>query len=181
MRPAALLEARGAHRDLVAWADAFAGWRELWDACPRGDWLLGMAARLGAADRAVVAGAVACAELALDHLEGADPRALAALEAARAFAAGRLGAAASVSAARAAEDLAAETADPVAQAATLAIVAAARAAGSPDVASAAAAQVVQATVFAAGDCAMLAALGWAQRQTARRAREHLPWSDAYGA
>lgn len=77
---------------------------------------------------------------------------------------------------RAAERAIDEAPDPAVAAAATAAFAALRAIDAPEEAPAAAAAAVQAAVLDAGDCAMMSALGYAQRTCADRVREHVPFA-----
>jgi hypothetical protein len=73
--------------DAVEWL----GERDLataWAACPRGAWLLWLAARAGVDRRVVVLAACDCAEPALRHIPAEEPRPAEALRIARAWARG---------------------------------------------------------------------------------------------
>lgn len=73
-----------------AWAAGTPGTpEELWDTCPRGDWLLWLVTRAGVDRRVVVLAACDCAETATPHLtDSAREPALAALEVTRRWARG---------------------------------------------------------------------------------------------
>src|SRR5688572_16379844 len=87
------LEREGANADLVEWSRPYgAELDRLWSACPRGDWLLALAVRLGAERKLLVGAACGCARLALAYLPEDEPRLHAALRAAEAFGAGQLAA-----------------------------------------------------------------------------------------
>ncbi|MFW5925877.1 MAG: hypothetical protein ACOCV4_06900 [Myxococcota bacterium] len=181
MTPSERLEALGAHHDLVDWSRAATDWRQLWDTCPRGDWLLAIASRAGADHRAVVRAACDCARLALEHAPDGEPAVLEAIETAESWAARpatdpTASGAPCEAAAEAAEAAAALASDPAAQAAMVAAAAAARSTADPGVAATAAASAAQAAVFDAGECAMMAALGYAQQQCVARVRAALPYA-----
>lgn len=168
------LEARGAYRDVVAWAEPAADdWEGAWRACPRGDWLLGIAASVESTDRrALVRAACACAELALEVVD--DGPARRALDALGAWAGGAEDTV-SLDAAQAALEAAfAEALDPAVQASQAAALAALAARHDPREAPAAAAAAVQANVLATGECAMESVLRYAHAQAAERVRAALP-------
>jgi len=80
------LSEQGAHHDVVEWAAPHGDdWRAMWEACPRGDWLLGIAARRGVDPKRLVEAACACAELAFDQLPEGEDRPAEAVSAARAW------------------------------------------------------------------------------------------------
>ncbi|RLB47375.1 MAG: hypothetical protein DRJ42_25560 [Deltaproteobacteria bacterium] len=182
------LAAEGAHNDLVSWVRASGGdVGAVWDACPRGDWLLAMAARLGAEPRALVLAASAAARTAFELLPDEESRpaaALVALEAAvRAADATNTDAGGPEPEGRASEELqahraaveamAASAPDPTVNVIAEAVLAAITSLEEPGAAAGAAALAAQASVFDAGDCAMMAALGYAQEMSAKAVRGHL--------
>lgn len=154
------LETNGAHHDLVSWAEAHPDWAELWQACPRADWLLAIAERRGASAAVVARAARALAVLALDHVEGEERRMLAEALAAP-----------TGSSADAIEARAALSVDPAHQMALAAVALAVR--GTSDLPSVAA-MIAQAAAMDAADCAMGAAVSYAQRRGAELVREVLP-------
>ncbi|AKF11290.1 hypothetical protein [Sandaracinus amylolyticus] len=163
------LEARGAYRDVVAWAEPFGDdWSAAWTACPRGDWLLAIAATLETTDRrALVRAACACAELALEAVD--DPSARDALTAARVWCDGAE--APDPTALEAAFAIPGDPAIQSAQAAALATLATIR---DPREAPGAAAAAVHANALATGECALDAVLRYAHATTADRVRAFLP-------
>lgn len=81
----------GADLDLARWMQVYPDLGTAWTACPRGDWLLWMAAILApdaTAQRAVVAAAAACARLALPYATRQMPGPQSAIEAAESWAQG---------------------------------------------------------------------------------------------
>jgi hypothetical protein len=174
----AWLERAGAQHDVVEWARAYgADFARLWAECPRGDWLLAIAARLGAARPQLVLAAASCARLALAHVSADEARPLAAVTAAEAY--GRSGGDAAACAAAKLELAAAldAAADAGGGAAIVACMAALDAIDDADAAVNAAAFAAQAAVLDAGDCAMMEALRFTQRRSAQLVRDSLP-SDA---
>lgn len=68
----AWLQLQGAHNDLVQWVDRSSlGWPQAWEACSRGDWLLGLAARAGASAEDLRRSALALASLVEDEIDEA--------------------------------------------------------------------------------------------------------------
>ncbi len=170
------LEEHGAHHDVVSWARPFgAEWERAWRECPRGDWLLGLAARREVDRRALVRAARACAELALEYVPDDEARPRDALAAIERWLGGEDDAQARARLAEAVERAIDEAPDPAVAAATTAAFAALRAIDAPDDAAGAAAACVQAAVMDAGECAMMSALGYAQHTCAERVREHVPF------
>ncbi|MEC7519040.1 MAG: hypothetical protein VYE22_04195 [Myxococcota bacterium] len=175
MTVAEWLKGEGAHHDLVEWASAHGDdWDALWRACPRGDWLLGIAARRGVDRRALVEAACACAALAFDHLPEAETRPQAAVEAARAWVAGADDEAARARAS-ADVDAAIEGApDPAVAAAATAALACLGAIDDPSEAATAAASAIHAAALDAVDCGLGSAVRYAQAETADRVRAVFP-------
>jgi hypothetical protein len=164
------LETEGAHHDIVAWAAGFGDdFERAWHECPRADWLLAIAARLGFDRRSLVRAAAACTRTAHADLVTPDPPTLRALELAESWARGE--AAAEECQSAAAELERAAPPDPLvavlqgaAQATLLSI-------EDPHAASVAAANAAQAVLYGADDCAMMALLSYAQKQCAAHVRE----------
>jgi hypothetical protein len=170
----AWLERKGAHHDVVEWARGHGSdWATFWQACPRGDWLLGVAARVGVDRRQLVLAAAACARGCLDCVPAGESRLSAAIGAAERWARGE-GDLAAVHAAR--DALAhADFPDPAVASAAAAAHATAEALDDPEAASLAAANAAHADLMSVGDCAMLAALSHAQRAAADAVRRHVPY------
>ena len=169
------LEQQGAQNDIVDWARAFGeDWERAWHECPRGDWLLAMASRVGVERTALVLAAAACASSALDCLPESEQRPRNAVETAIRWARGE----AEIDELRraAAEAEQAEVPDPAVAVAIASAHAAASAADLPEHAAAAAANAAQAALLGVADCAMLSALSHAQQSCADRVREQIPFS-----
>lgn len=150
---ASRLADHGAHRDLVAWCEPFGDdWSAAWSACPRGDWLLAIAASQQDVDRSsLVLAACACARLALDASDHEE--ASRALTTCEAWARGE-GELASLERAASALELAFErSVDPVEQTTLAAAISALSSRVQPREAPGAAGNAVQANVLATGDCA----------------------------
>lgn len=166
------LQQQGASNDVVEWARPFeADVARLWDACPRGDWLLALGVRLGGERTALVLAASRCARLAFASLPEDEARPEAALEVCEAWTRGEAAAAACVAQRDVLNAALAEAVDPGSSAAVIAATAALEAIEQPDMAVNAAAFAVQAAVLDAGDCAMLEALRFAQHESAEAVRE----------
>ena len=170
------LRERGAHHDVVEWATPFENdLARLWAECPRGDWLLGIAARAEVDSRALVRAARACVELARDQAPDDDPRIAAALSATDRWLSGSDDPEARARAKADVEKAADEAPDPATQAAALAALATIGAVDAPDEAAAAVSFVVQAAVLDVGECAVMSALRYTQATCAERVREHVPF------
>jgi hypothetical protein len=168
---AAWLRARGAAHDVVSAAEPFgADAAAFWEACPRGDWLLAIAARAGVAPDRIARAAAEVVVLARDHLPDDDVLAREVLEAVVRHARGE-GPAPDAHAIAALEASADRAPDPAVQLARLAIVAAA---GPPEDAASVAALLAQAAAHDAGECAMHAAVSYAHRKSAELVRAVIP-------
>ncbi len=174
------LEAHGAHHDVVEWARAYGDdWARAWNECPRGDWLLGLAARRGVDRAELVRAACECAELALEYVADDEARPREALDAARRWLSGA-GDEGIQAAKRAVEAAIDEAPDPAVAAAATAAFAALSSIDAPDEAATTAAAVVQAAVLDAGDCAMMSAMRYAQHECAERVRRHVRFGPPEG-
>jgi hypothetical protein len=166
----AFLARAGAQHDLVEWAAPYgADVEALWQACPRGDWALAIAARLGVEPAAIQLAAGRCARLALAYVPDSDPlpeRCLDALEAHATGAAGRPGPALYTQLMQAQ----AGAQDAACAEALLAIASALDALDDPSAAAGAAAFAAHAAMVGTAECAMLEAVRFVQRASAEEAR-----------
>lgn len=139
---------------------------------------MALAARVGVDGAPLVRGACECAAHAFDLLAEGETRPQAAVALARHIASAREGDGTvdestledAIESATKAADAAP---DPAAAAAASAAVLAAKSIREPQAAAAAASCAVEANVMAAGDCAMMQALGFSQAKTAEYARQHI--------
>jgi len=167
------LEREGASGDVVDWARPYGTEFELlWRECPRGDWLLALAVRLGAERTLLVRSACGCTRLALAHLPEDEPgqRLAGAIDAAEAWSAGELDADACMAHRQAASQVLEAASDAAAGAASVAALSALDTIWQAEAAVNAAAFAAQASVLAAGDCAMMEALRFTQRKSAQLVR-----------
>ncbi|MGF1467886.1 MAG: hypothetical protein ACFCGT_17335 [Sandaracinaceae bacterium] len=172
------LRQAGAEEALLAWLLAQGDLESAIATCPRGDWLLRIALAAGTDRMALVRAACACARFAGAYLTEADEaRASAAVSAAEA-AADHDGEDGRGLAAREAELVQAldEREDPAARAALISALAAVRAVRDAAEAPRSSTAAIEATVADAGDCAVEAALAYAERSTAERVRRALGWA-----
>jgi hypothetical protein len=166
----AFLVRAGAQHDFVEWSAAFgADVEALWDACPRGDWALALAARLGVERSSLLLAAARCARLALPYATDGDALAERCLDQLEAYASG---AAAPPDAALHAllMQAHAKAQDAAHAEALLAIASALDAQQTPAAAAGAAAFAAHAAMIGTAECAMLEALRFTQRATADEAR-----------
>lgn len=163
----------GSYEDLVSYAAPFGDdWLAFFERCPRGDWLLALAARLGADRRALVRAAVSCAREALSYAPEADATLEAALEAALRWTCG------SGSELECDEQAARVVAlppasDAASDAAVQAVAAVLSCVREPSAAAHVAACAAHAAAVAAGECAMHTALRYAHERCATLSRAEL--------
>lgn len=177
------LEALGAHRDVVAYAESFGEEPErFWSECPRGDWILAIAIRGEAPRDALARASTDILTLALDHLPEDDAPSRAVLDATAQRLRGGPGP--SPEELDALERAAEGATDPAVSLARQAIALVARAlgeGGSVEDLALVPALLAQAAAFDAGDCAMMAAASYAQRKSAELARAHLAMPCSIGS
>lgn len=179
--PIAWLAASGAQRDVLDGLSRFArDWPTLWNECPRGDWLLGIAARLGVAHVALVRAAIGCARVS-EELAAADAQiaqALArSLEAAERWTRGDATAEDVAEATRALEAAESRAVDPSVAAAARAALAVGMGVTDRDVLAAAPAAAAEAQMTSAIDCGLEMAMRWAHDKCAAQVRAAIPWSE----
>lgn len=152
-----------------------AAWERLWTRCPRGDWLLGIATRLGAPKPALVRAAVACARTAL---EAGAPETRAAeelLAVVTRWAEGAASEAEVAEATRALEVASARAPSPAVDAALRAALAAGMGVAEPEVLAGAAACAAEAQMMATLDCGMPLVMSYAHGKCAEAVRAAVPW------
>ena len=160
--PIAWLSAHQAQRDVIDGLARFTTWEALWNECPRGDWLLGIAERIGVEHTDLVRAAVAAARVA-DPV----PEATALLDLVEAGA----------DVAEATKKLENTTApDPSSDATIRAAVAVGLGVADRAVLPSAAAAAVESIMLASIDCGFELAMRWAHDKTATAVRTALPWS-----
>jgi len=176
MNVAAWLRQQGASEDIAGWAEPFGDdLSTLWDACPRGDWLLAIAARLGISGAPITTAAIEVGRLALEVLPE-DDDAHAAFEALPSASAH-----ARTAAADALEARSDGAPDPALAAALLALSCVARSFSDPTASSMVAALSTQALVFDAQACGAMSVIGWAQSTAADRVRAAIPLASVLDA
>lgn len=174
--PLAWLEANGAQRDVVDGLRGIArDWSTIWRECPRGDWLLGIAARLRIGHVALVRAAIGCARTSVDRFEG--PEAVQLLEVASRWTEQAASIADVHEATRALDVAAGHVGDPSADAAARAAQAVGLGIDDPEVLVSAAAFAAEATIVATMDCGLELAMGWAHRACADAVRAAIAWAD----
>lgn len=178
MRVAEYLQQRGAHHDVVQWAEAYdQDFARAYAECPRGDWLLAVAVRAGVTPQARCLAAAACARLGLTWLD-APEQAQAALGLLEQFAQGRVNAEALAEPRARLE--AQELPDPASATALSAVVLALSSATDPEAAAMVPSAVLQAAMFAVADCAVMSLMRHTQQETAEAVRAHIPYALVVG-
>lgn len=172
--PAAWLARNGAQRDVVLGLGELShDWETLWTRCPRGDWMLGIAVRLGVDRVALVRAAIACARVALERAHTDETaRALAVAER---WSRGDASEADVADVARAVEAENARALDPPREAASRAALAACLGVADPEMLVAAASSAVEAHVLATMDRGIAAAIAAAHARCADAVRAAIPW------
>jgi len=176
--PFAFLAQERAQQDVIdGLRSVGSDWSTIWAKCPRGDWLLGIATRLGVDRMALVRAAIGCARTALDLFEGPEARAV--LDLAERWTRGEATLDEVAVAKRALEAAAARVNDPSVDAAGQAAQAVAMGVvdGDTDVLASAAAFAAQATIVSTIDCGVEMAMGWAHGKTADAVRTAITWDE----
>lgn len=165
------LRSERALSDFVTWAEPFGqDWARAWSECPRGDWLLALAARAGSERQELIAASAACARLALEVLD--DDAAAPALEGVARAEAWARGEDASTALGAELESML-EAPDPLLGAGARAAASVLMAIEDPQSAPGAASAAVETSMLQAGECATMAAVSYAQRRSAELVRAHI--------
>jgi hypothetical protein len=178
--PIAWLRASGAHGDVIDGLGRFASdWSSLYTQCPRGDWLLGIAVRLGVPQASAVRAAIGCARVAGDLVAGFPPVAqlfAQVLDGAGRFADGAENGAEVADLTRALEQAMGEIPDPTVDAAARAALAVGLGVADPAVLVASPAAAAEAQMMSSIDCGHEMAMRWAHDKCAAAVRAAIPWS-----
>lgn len=169
--PIAWLSAHEAQRDVLDGLSRFTTWESLWNECPRGDWLLAIAERIGVEHTHLVKAAVACARIA-------DPQeqATAMLDLVDGWLAGTVTEEHIARATHALDTALATAADPASDASMRAAIAVGMGVADRKVLPSAPAAAVESIMMASIDCGFELAMRWAHDKTAIAVRQALPWS-----
>jgi hypothetical protein len=170
MTPLDWLRTAGAQGDVIDGLARFPDWQTLWRECPRGDWLLGIAERIGVPHDALVGAAIGCARL-LDL----DEPALHVIARAEQWIDGAATAAEVAAAVRALEENLATAVDPSVEAAGRAALAVGLGVAEREYLAAAPAAAAESVMMASMDCGFELAMRWAHDKTADAVREAVPW------
>ena len=178
--PIAWLRASGAHADVVdGLARLATDWPTLWSQCPRGDWLLGIAVKLGVPPAAAVRAAVGCAKVSADLVAGVPEIAqhfAQVLDAAERFAGGSETADEVSRKAKELEQAMAHAPDPVTEAAARAALAVGLGVVEHDALASAASAAAEAQMMSSIDCGYEMAMRWAHDKCAVAVRSAIPYS-----
>lgn len=170
--PLAWLSRQGAQRDVLDGLSPIGeSWERIWRECKRGDWLLGIACRLGVAHASLVLAAVGAARTCPE--EWRHPPADALLDLAERWANGEVDADAIARATKALEAAIGSVGHPVVEASMRAAYAVGEGVSDPGVLPMAAAAANEATILNVMECGMDLALGWAQAKCADAVRAHV--------
>ena len=178
--PVEWLRASGAQGDVIDGLTRYAkDWPTLWNACPRGDWLLSIALKLGVDHALAVHAAIGCARVASD-LASADPAIAQAfaqvLDAAERWTRAEETKEIVADKTRALEAASARASDPSIEAAARAGIAVGMGITDREVLTAAPAAAAEAQMMASMDCGFEMAMRWAHDKCASAVRAAIPWS-----
>ncbi len=164
-----------AHHDLVTWARPYGvGFEQAFAECPRGDWLLGIAARGGLSHHGIGAASLEIARTVLPWFPESERRPAQALETLAAWLSGGTADACRTER-RYFEQL--EPSDMTIAAAVQAIASALAVVDEPDAAPVVAQNAAHAAMLGVSDCAMMAAVAHEHAQSAAAVRRHIPVVD----
>ena len=169
--PQEWLRSAGAQGDVIDGLARFGDWATLYRECPRGDWLLAIAERLGVDHVALVRAAIACARIA-----DGDEEATAVLDAAARWTEDRGAASEVAEATRALEGAASRAVDPASEAAGRAALAVGLGIDDRGVLPSAPAAAAESVMVASIDCGLELAMRWAHDKCASAVRSAVPWS-----
>jgi hypothetical protein len=173
MSPLDWLRRSGAQGDVLHGLAQFSDWSTLWSDCPRGDWLLGIATRLGVPHDALVRAAIACARIA-----DGDAAAREVLDVAERWSTGLASEDDVRTATKRLEDASAAYVDPSVEAAGRAALAVGLGVVDRDVLTGAPAAAAESVIVASIDCGFELAMRWAHDRCAAAVRAAVPWSMA---
>ena len=169
--PVEWLRRTGAQGDVIEGLARFADWRSLHRECPRGDWLLGIAERLGVPHVTLVRAAIGCARIV-----DSDPEAMTVLDVVERWTEGRTSIADVRAATTALEAALSRAVDPAREAASRAALAVGLGVEDREVLTAAPAAAAESVMVASIDCGFELAMRWAHDKCAAAVRAAVPWS-----
>lgn len=177
--PIVWLRASGAQADVIDGLAKYAkDWATLWNECPRGDWLLGIAVKLGAEHTATVRAAASCARVSADLLAGVPAIAQVfaqVLDAAERFAGGAANTDEVRQITKQLEHAMESAPDPVTDAAARAALAVGLGVVERDALASAPAAAAEAQMMSSIDCGYEMAMRWAHDKCAAAVRAAIPW------
>lgn len=178
--PIAWLEKNSAQRDVIDGLARFAtDWPTLWNQCPRGDWLLGIALKLGVDHALAIRAAIGCAKVSTDLVSGTPPIAQAfaqVLDAADRFAGGASNADEVARLTKELEQAMSAAPDPETDAAARGALAVGLGVAEREVLAAAPAAAAEAQMMSSIECGHEMAMRWAHDKCAVAVRAAIPWS-----
>lgn len=178
--PIAWLRASGAQADVVDGLARYAkDWPTLWNECPRGDWLLGIALKLGVPHASAVRAAIGCAKVSSDLVAPVPAMArlfALVLDAAARFADGTGDTDEVARLTQELEHAMAAAPDPVTEAAARGALAVGLGVADREVLASAAAAAAEAQMLSSIDCGFELAMRWAHDKCAAAVRAAIPWS-----
>lgn len=178
--PIAWLEKNSAQRDVIDGLARFAkDWPTLWNQCPRGDWLLGIALKLGVEHALAIRAAIGCANVSADLVAGTPPIAqlfAQVLDAAERFASGGANADEVARLTTELERVMSAAPDPETDAAARGALAVGLGVAEREVLAAAPAAAAEAQMMSSIDCGHEMAMRWAHDKCAAAVRAAIPWS-----
>lgn len=175
MKPIDWLRSAGAQGDVVDGLARYDDWRTLYEQCPRGDWLLGIAERIGVDHDALVRAAIGCARVA-----DGDAAATHMLDVATRWTEGRATETEIREALRALEEAASRAFDPSREAAARAALAVGLGIADRDVLTGAPAAAAESVIVASMDCGLELAMRWAHDKCVTAVRAAISW-ETFGA
>jgi hypothetical protein len=180
VEPIAWLRASGAQADVIDGLARLAkDWPTLWNECPRGDWLLGIAVKLGAPHTEAVLAAIGCARVSADLVAPVPIIAqlfAQVLEAAERFAGGASNTDEIRQVTKQLEHAMRGAPDPVSDAAARAALAVGLGVVEREALAAAPAAAAEAQMMSSIDCGYEMAMRWAHDKCALAVRAAIPWS-----
>lgn len=171
LRPVDWLKGAGAQGDVVDALSRFDDWRSLYEGCPRGDWLLGIADRIGVDHVALVRAAIGCARVAT----GDDER-TAMLDVCERWTEGRATDEDVAAVTRTLEAASTRAFDPASEAACRAALAVALGISDRGVLTGAPAAAAESVMVSSMDCGFELAMRWAHDRCAAAVRAAVPWA-----
>lgn len=179
LEPIAWLRASGAQADVVDGLARHAkDWPTLWSECPRGDWLLGIALKLGVDHAPAIRAAIGCAKVSADLVVAVPAIAqlfAQVLDAAARFADGAGDADEVARLTTELEQAMTAAPDPVTEAAARGALAVGLGVADRDVLPSAPAAAAEAQMMSSIDCGYELAMRWAHDKCAVAVRTAIPW------